>query len=63
MTTLLYAEQASYITKVLEVLNSDTIPNSPDYYLHVELKDQDGNTVATFSDEIASDCWSVEFKD
>ena len=61
---LLFVEQAKFITDTLTLLNENKTSDD-NYYLHVELRMAGdpgvGDVVGTFSDEIASDCWSFEF--
>ena len=54
-----FAEQLAVITATLEMLNKDTIPDDKlgGFHIEVRLKDEDGNVVGVFSDEIASDAW------
>lgn len=56
----LYVEHLDYIAAVVKLLNESKLPDNDEFYIHVELRNSEHYAVGSFSDEIASDCWSFE---
>jgi len=54
-----FGANLDYLAAVTRMLNESELPESSDFYIHVELReDTTHRKVGEWSDEIASDAWS-----
>lgn len=54
-----YSENLDYLAAVTRMLNETSIPESDDFYIHIELREADTHRkVGEWTDEIAADAWS-----